>query len=403
MENSGEMTEYKPIDDDGAETVYEYMQYGFRPQNGPVEFDPDNIRRPIGDRRGLYTDDGADPVAICRHYWFDVSVRGRTHPGAGLTSVITPPEHRRNGYVSDILSETLVEYEKRGRHFSILRPFDYGFYRSFGWDTANEVRNYDCPVETLSFAAKTLGTKGEYRQLGVDSFDTLAPVYESFSNNYSLTIERDAEWWRHRVCYSRDNDPYVYAWFKNGEPRAYLVFRFTGDYHGRTMHVREFAYTDEEALHAVLAFCYNHDSQADTITFHAADDTVFRDLLESPDKVECTLSTGPMVRVVDVESTLSALSYPNLDADVVLAVSDAVADWNDGRFRLTVTDGVGHCETTTADSAVRLDIAALSQLAVGHRSATDLSRSGRLEGVGDAIATLDRLFPSIPVYIRDRF
>ncbi len=397
------MGQYTQIDDDGAETVYEYMQYGFRPQNGPVEFDPDDIRKPIGDRRGLYVDGEEEPVAICRHYWFDVSVRGQTHPGAGLTSVITPPEHRRNGYVSEILAETLTEYEERDRHFSILRPFDYGFYRSFGWDTANEVRNYECPVETLAFAAETLGAAGEYRQLGVDSFDTVAPVYESFSDNYSLTIERDAEWWRHRVCYSRDNDPYVYAWFKDGEPRAYLVFRFTGDYHSRTMKVREFAYTDEEALHAVLAFCYNHDSQADTIEFHAADDSVFRDLLTSPDDVECTLSTGPMVRVVDVESTLSALSYPAVEDEIVLSVSDDFADWNDGRFRLSVSDATGRCEPTVADPTARLDIAALSQLAVGHRSATALARAGRLDATGNAIETLDRLFPATPVYIRDRF
>lgn len=397
------MAQYKPIDDDGTETVYEYMQYGFRPQNGPVEFDPDDIRKPIGDRRGLYVDDGGDPVAICRHYWFDVSVRGRTHPGAGLTSVITLPENRRNGYVSQILSETLAEYEERGRHFSILRPFDYGFYRSFGWETANEVRNYECPVETLSFAAKKLGAAGEYRQLGVDSFDTVAPVYESFSANYSLTIERDAEWWQHRVCYARENDPYVYAWFKNGEPRAYLVYRFTGDYHGRTMKVREFAYTDEEALLSVLAFCYNHDSQADTVEFHAADDSVFRDLLDAPDDVDCSLSTGPMVRVVDVPATLSALSYPVVDGNVVLEVSDDVADWNDGRFRLTVDRGTGRCESTVADPTARLDIAGLSQMAVGNRTATDLARAGRLEATDDAIATLDRLFPPTPVYIRDRF
>jgi len=400
------MLEYRPIDDDETELFYEYMQYGFRPQNGPVEFDPDDIRRPVGQRRGLYDDtvEGSEPVSICRHYIFDLEIRGNSHPGAGLTSVITPPEYRRNGYIQRILSESLVEYDRQGRQFSILRPFDYGFYRSFGWETANEVRNYECPVEALSFAPGKVDGAGEFRQLELDSFDTVSPVYEAFSSNYSLTIERDAEWWRHRVCYSRDADPYVYAWFKDGAPQAYLVFRFTGDYHGRTMKVREFAYTDTEALTAVLAFCYNHDSQADTVEFHAPDDSVFRDLLPAPDEVECTLSTGPMVRIIDVESTLSALSYPDVDGEIVLSVADDLAAWNDGAFRLSVSAGESHCEPTDAAPAATLDIASLSQLAVGHRSATDLARADRIEvGSEEAIGTLDRLFPTTPVYIRDRF
>lgn len=400
------MIEYRPLDDTDTELVYEYMQYGFRPQNGPVAFDPDDIRKPIGDRRGLYDDEisESDPVAICRHYWFDLSVRGQSHPGAGLTSVITPPEYRRNGYISRILSETLAEYHDRGRHFSILRPFDYGFYRSFGWETANEVRLYECPTGSLAFAAEGLEGAGSYRQLDVDSFDTLAPVYESYSSNYSLTIERDAEWWRHRVCYSRDSTPYVYAWFKDGEPRAYLVYSFTGDYHGRMMSVREFAYTDHEALLAVLAFCHNHDSQAETVEFHAADDSVFRDLLVSPDETECTLKTGPMVRVVDVEATLSALSYPEVTEEIVVSVADDLATWNDDRFKLSVASGTARCEPTAEDPIAHLDIAALSQLTVGHRSATDLARAGRLDVTTEAaIDALDRLFPTTKVYIRDRF
>ena len=400
------MLEYTEIDDSDTELFYEYMQYGFRPENGPVEFDPTDIRKPVGERRGLYDDSvpGSDPVAICRHYEFDLDIRGQSHPGAGLTSVITPPEHRRNGYVSRILAETLVEYDQNNWQFSILRPFDYGFYRSFGWATANEVRNYECPIEALSFAPAELGRAGEFRELGTDSFDTLEPVYEEFSSNYSLTIDRDDEWWQHRVCYGNESEPYVYGWFRDGEPQAYLVYQLEGDYHSRTLTVREFAYTDSEALTAVLAFCYNHDSQADTVEFHAPDDTMFQDLLAAPDEVECTLSTGPMVRIVDVPSALSALSYPVVDEAISISVSDDLAEWNDGTFELSVSPESAHCVSTESDPAATLGIADLSQLAVGARSVTDLARAGRLDAESDtAIATLDRLFPTTPVYIRDRF
>ena len=380
------------------------MKYGFRPEQGPPEYDPENVRRPKGSRRGLFRPGEDEPVSVCRHYWLDMSIRGRTHPGAGLTSVITPPEHRRDGYVTEILAETLGEYRERGRQFSTLWPFSYEFYRAFGWDTATNKRVYECEPSALAAVADRV-EGGTYHQVELDDLSALEPVYEADAARYSLTIERDEEWWRHRVCRAHPEEPFVYLWRRDGEPAAYVVYEFEGDYHDRTMVVREMGYTDVGGLDAVLGFCYDHDSQADTIRIDAPDDAVLLDRLTAPDEVGCQLKTGAMVRVVDVAETLPSLSYPAVEGELSLAVDDDFAAWNDDTFVLEVSGGRASCRVAEDDDPdARLDVGALSQLLVGYRSASELDRAGRLDDTAPGtVDLLEDLYPPTTVYFRDRF
>ena len=397
--------DYRPMGPDEAELFDSYMKYGFRPERGPPEYDPENVRRPVGDRRGLFRPGEDEPVSVCRHYWLDMSVRGERLPGAGLTSVITPPEHRRDGHVARILADALTEYRERGRHLSVLWPFDYGFYRAFGWDTSHEKRTYECQPSVLSAAADRVDG-GTYEQVEPDDLSTLEPVYEADADRYSLTLERDEAWWRHRVCRAHPEEPFVYLWRRDGEPRSYVVYEFEGDYHDRTMLVREIGYTDIEGLDAALGFCHDHDSQADRVRIDTPNDPVVQDRLSAPDEVDCELHTGSMVRIVDVAETLGSLPYPDLDARISLAVTDDTADWNDGTFVLDVAPDHATCRAVEddRDPDVALDVGALAQLAVGYRSVSELARSGRVRTVSSAVTdTLETLFPTTTVYLRDRF
>lgn len=397
--------EYRRMGSDEESLFDSYMKYGFRPERGPPEYDPDDVRRPKGARRGLFQPGDETPVSVCRHYWLDFSVRGQSLPGAGLTSVITPPEHRRDGHVARILRDALAEYRERERLLSVLWPFDYGFYRAFGWDTTHEKRVYECPPSALAAAADRV-EGGAYREVALDELSVLESAYEADASRYSLTIDRGEEWWRHRVCRAHPDDPFVYRWVRDGTTEAYVVYEFEGDYHDRTMVVREIAYADVEGLDAALAFCYDHDSQADRVRIDAPNDPVLQDRLTTPDAVDCELQTGAMVRIVDVAETLSSLPYPDVETQVTIAVTDGTADWNDETFVLDVTSDHATCRPASddRDPDAELDVATLGQLVVGYRSATALARSGRIETASPAVTeTLAELFPETTVYLRDRF
>lgn len=412
------MVEYRPLGDEHRDVFSEYVGYAFVPESGPTEYDPDEHETPrmqLGDRRGLFDGAADEPLCVCAHHWFEALVRDEFHPSPGLSFVATPPENRREGYVGRLLERSLREYRRRGDRFSLLWPFRYRFYRQFGWETCAASRSYSCEPVALSFARDELDGAGRYRPVTADEYGTVAPVYEAYSRRYALSVGRDEEWWRDYTFTGWETDPYVYAWERNGEVRAYLVYTIEGEWGDRTMRVRDLAFVDHEALLALCAYCADHDSQVSEVRFGLPTDVPFLDLVPDPEEVDCELKAGAMARLVDVPAVLSVLRYPAVDAgggaSLRLSVEDPLAGWNDGTFRLEVENGTATCEPvdreTTCDSVddptVRLDVGHLTQLVVGHRSARDLARLGRLDVPAETLDTLEALFPREPTYLGTGF
>ncbi|WP_247729793.1 GNAT family N-acetyltransferase [Halovivax limisalsi] len=404
------MIEYRPLDEDHRKAFSEYVGYGFTPESGPVDFDPtedDHERMQLGARRGLFDTESAadDPLVVCLHHWFDALVRGDHHPSPGLSMVASPPEHRRKGYVEELLARSLAEYRDRGDRFSLLWPFRYRFYRQFGWETASARHAYTCEPSALSFARDRLDEAGSFRPVEAEEYERLASVYDAMAGRYALSIDRSDDWWTHRIFTGWDDDPYAYVWERGGEPRGYLVYFVEGSWGDRSMRVRDLAFRDTEALLALCAYLANHDSQISELSFTLPTDVPLRDLATDPEELDCELSNGPMVRLVDAHETLPALSYPAADEEsVTLAVEDPLVDWHDDPLRLVVADGTPTCERVPgADPDLSLDVGTLSQVVVGYRTASDLARLGRLDAPDDVVATLDRLFPRDQPYVDTGF
>ncbi|MFC3957664.1 GNAT family N-acetyltransferase [Halovivax cerinus] len=400
------MIEYRPLGENHREAFSEYVSYGFTPESGPVDFDPDEDdpeRMQLGARRGLFDTETADddPLVVCLHHWFDALVRGDHHPSPGLSMVASPPEHRRKGYIEDLLARSLSEYRDRGDRFSLLWPFRYRFYRQFGWETASSRHAYTCEPSVLSFARDRLDEPGEFRSVDADEYELLAGVYDAMAERYALSIDRSDDWWTHRIFTGWDEDPYAYVWEHDGEVRGYLVYFIEGSWGDRSMRVRDLAFRDTEALLALCAYLANHDSQIAELSFTLPTDVPLRDLATDPDELDCELSNGPMARLVDAVETLPALSFPAVDAEVTIDIEDPLVDWHDDPIRLVVEDGTSTCDRVRgADPDLAIDVGTLSQVVVGYRMASDLER---LDAPDDVVATLDRLFPRDQTYVDTGF
>lgn len=116
-----------------------------------------------------------------------------------------------------------------------------------------------------------------------------------------------------------------------------------------------------------------------------------------------------MSRIVDAEAF--GAQYPFAAADrtdkVAITLEDAQAAWNQGRFVLRI-DPDGSARLTRegdggagAAQGVSCDIAALTALLTGGRSAEWLRRIGRLQGASDAVAALERRIPKQNPYLAD--
>lgn len=415
--------EYRQLGDEYDEIFHEYTGYAFDPTSGPAEYDPDDDDGwEEADRRGLVpAGDGPDerPRTICAHYWFEGRLRGEWRSTPGLSAVATPPEYRREGHVTRLLEESLAEYRDRDAICSLLWPFKHRFYRDHGWATVAAYRRYTATTEALAFARSRLDDPGTYRRLEADDYEVLEGPFEEHAARYGCSVRRSEAWWRNRVFESLRTDPYVYAWERDGEVRAYLSFTIEGDWGERTLKARDFLALDYEGLYALCAFGANHDSQVDTVQFGLPCDVDLIDVVPDPEDVECERKRGAMGRLVDAETALPALADSALPDQapanstatdrthgaVILDIADPLVDWNDRPMRLEADGERVRCEPATGGSAptVSLDIGTLTQLAVGARSASELERAGSLDGPPEAVSVLEEWFPPEPTYLGTGF
>lgn len=443
------MVEYRPVPNADVDAWSRSLAYAFRPAETYEPVDSvEDLPAPatLGDRRGLYED--GELRCTGAHHWFSLRVRGEFEDVPGLSAVSTPPRYRRRGLVRRLLAESLSEYRERGAGFCALWPFSHPFYRKFGWGTCSRRARVTCEPDALAGIGVTTadgrdrdsgldhdidsdrgdagdgrvgdpeyprdGTKrGAFVTLSADDWEALDRVYRT-ANSRGLTMDRTEAWWRKRVLQGWDDDPYVAGWERDDRLAGYLVYDVEEGARedGRRLVVREYGHVDFEAYRAVLEFCRYHDSQVDEIEFTDPVDTTLQDLVRDPREIDIEIEPGPMVRIVDVARALSTLSYPtDAEADLLVDVTDALADWNDGRFHLSVADGIGACEpldTDASDDADSADlttpIAPLSQVAIGYLSVERAEQVGRFDVSSiDGRETLEAVFQPEETFLREFF
>lgn len=415
------MPDYRPVPEADVDEFRRLLTYAFRPTE---RYDPDPEERDAvpkpaqpGDRRGIY--EGSELLCTGRHHWFTLDVRGDPQAVGGLSAVSTPPQNRRRGLVRRLLAESLAEYRERERWFSALWPFEYAFYRKYGWAMTSRYAETTFDPDALSFldratsrSAPASGVRprpddaGRFRELSVDDWRAMDAVYRA-ANDRGLTMRRTEEWWRKRVLTWWETEPYAYGWERDGDLRGYLVYDIDeeGDADGRRMNVREACAVDHEARLELLRFCRYHDSQVDRVRLYGPVDATLQDLATDPRAIEVAVEPGPMSRLVDVPRALAALSYPEgASGAVTIAVADDLAEWNDDTVRLCVEDGRATCERSDESPDVRTDVGTLSQVAVGFRSVADARLYGGLTvEEGAAGETLAALFPPEETFLREGF
>jgi predicted acetyltransferase len=387
--------EYRPLTAEDDAAYRDAVNYAFR----PTDPDPDEEPFSLGERRGMVVD--GEVRSVCRHVFFTASVRGDWHALAGLSGVATPPEHRRQGLVAEMLGASLREYRDREVEFSALWPFDRDFYGRYGWATASTAATLSCPPSALP---RSLAPGDEVdhraRRVEADAWERLDRVHSVHADRYGLSLDRREAWWRERVFETWDGPARVVALTREDAPVAYCSYTVEDD-DGRHLQVREAAWTDRSALGGLCRYLGDHDSQVERVRLPGAEGGDLRFLLDRVDgEAEYDLSRGPMVRVVDVPTALESLPYPEgVTADLTLGVTDPVLDANDGSFRLSVADGRADVERTDADPSTTLDVGTLSQAVVGYRPVGDLPVEAE-ETVCDRLAAV---FPSRDLYLREFF
>lgn len=318
----------------------------------------------------------------------------------GIAGVATFAEARGQGYVGQLLRQSLVAMREAGQTISALYPFAWAFYRRYGWDWVGRKLNVKLPTRELK--AYPEGKLIEMVEGSVDERrEALAPGYVNFARQYRGVFTSGTHRWNSRLSDSDNRATYTYRYPPTG---AYLLHR----YDGGSSRVREFTGVAPEDYRAALSLLHYLGTQCKEARLALPDDTTLFSYVMHWD-IEVHMEPVFQGRVVDFAPALAqvrvAPGTPN--GSLTLALNDEYAPWNDGTWRITVESGKVQADLIVGigvEADIALDIQALSQAYWGTPSLTELRRAGRIEVQNDvAFNLLSQILPSAVVYTLDDF
>lgn len=338
----------------------------------------------------------AAAIAIPARWWF----RGVAYPISAVAGVAVRDVDRRRGYASELMRGIVHSDQAAGRPYSLLYPFQHGFYRRLGYASVGLTNYWRIPVGHLP---DNPGLRRSVRQLTEADRGDVAKLYDQSLREGIGGLERgDAQWTKR---WAREDERWVV--FDDGQARGYLVYRPVQS----SLEVLEFVTLNAAAERGLWAFLAMQIEQRSAVTLLAPVDQPYWALLREPNMFEAVnrgfiisdvaaLAMSYMARVVDIRAALQARSFPiDLVGRFGMQVLDPILAPTGRSFDVHLEDGRMRLETGHGQPEMRCDVVTLSHICCGALTATQAQRYGQLEAPATTVELLDRAFPSGSPYI----
>ncbi|GAA2191701.1 GNAT family N-acetyltransferase [Micromonospora lupini] len=353
-------------------------------------------------RYGAFDDAGrlvGKAVDLHHDQWWS----GRAVPAADVGGVAVAPEARGRGVARALLTALLRGARERGAAVSALYPTVAAPYRSCGWETAGVLRTVDLATAALprhrpsAHLTVRAGTPAD--------LPAVTALYERVARHRNGMLTRRGELFDHFAAdgglpgdgltvVEADGDLVGYATWQRG--RGYGA--------DSVLTVDEALAVTAEAARELVGVLASWASVAPTLRLCPLDgDAVSTVLpLESARDHERDLW---MHRPVDVARAVEARGWPAHTRGVVdFALTDALAEWNTGTWRLTVADGAAELTRIDAAADLRLDVRGFALLYAGAAYARSVAQAGLLHhSAGVDPAALDLLGAGGPAQLLNYF
>jgi predicted acetyltransferase len=329
-------------------------------------------------------------------------IQGKPFAMGGIAGVATWPEYRRGGLVSRMLDQALRVMRDQGQTVSFLHPFQFAFYRKFGWETYCDYKKYEIGVEQLPKLPPQPG-RVERIEWGNGQLPLLNSIYGIYAARYNGTLVRDEAWWERLLGGSKKGTAAVY-YDVSGEPAGYVFYQVKD----KTCTVHELICLHHGARRALWRFLADHDSMLTTLTVQAPADDQLTFLLDNP-RVRQEVVPYFMARIVDVATFVEKYPFTSgVEHVLQLRVTDLQAEWNHGCFHIEIDEsGTARVERIgePAEGVLLLetDIPTLSAMLMGYQRPSFLREIGRVQGEPAAVEAWEELIPVRQTYLPDFF
>lgn len=309
---------------------------------------------------------------------YNMALRGGAVGVETLSGVDTDPACRNRGYAKALMAAALRDMADRGVGFTFLYPFDHCFYTRLGWATVCHALEYTCPAVELP----TL--PAGWQVVESPSVDAMSALSDRAMAPYHCRILRGPDDWARRLGENRSLHGFPVAVARDGELRAYALCEPAEE----ETNLGELVALDPAAARALLAALAPHGR---AVTWKApADDRL--SLLPGRWYGRVRRQPHTMMRITDLPRAVAALAAAG-DGQVTLELTDALAPWNAGRWRLSARGGAGQAVSAGEVPQFQCDIGVLCRVLTGALTAADALAWGLAQGERQAADTLDRLYP----------
>lgn len=376
-------------------------QFAFQFELAPEELKERLARLKPEEAWGMFTEDG-ELAAKLTLLPLEAYIGGQALPMGGIAGVATWPEYRRGGLVKRLLQHALTVMKERGQTVSFLHPFQFEFYRRFGWETYTEYKKYELDMAQVPRFPEASGQVKQIREIGV-----LRGVYEAYAKRYNGMLARSESWWEWNIMTLKNKGGTAAVYTdEDGAPSGYILYKVRD----QVLTVNEWVALDMEAAKGLWSFIGNHDSMAKKVTLQQEAGSRLTSLLKDP-RVKQEVVPYFMARLVDAEAFLAGYGFREGAAGSLrLAVKDEYAPWNEGLYELELgQDGKAKVRFTPAENpeapadGVACGIGVLTSMLLGYERPLFWLESGRLSGSREAVELLEKAIPKRSTYLLDFF
>jgi predicted acetyltransferase len=391
----------RPIEHDKIEESLRLSQFAFQYELSEADLQERIAKFKPGQSWGYYIEDqlAAKLFILKLQTW----INGRSFDMGGIASVATWPEFRRHGMVKKLLIHALKTMKEAGQTVSFLHPFEFPFYRKFGWETYTELKKYEIPKELI---VNQFTSSGQMKR--TNDWQLLDKLYQAYAQQFNGTLIRDDEWWKRSVIQKSSTTAIYYN--EAGVAKGYIQYKVKN----KEMNVDELVFLDESARKGLWKFIADHDSMMDKVVLKAPVDDQLAYILSNP-RIKQEIAPYFMARIVDLVPFLERLPMTaGLEKQKLeLHISDAFAPWNNGVFvvkwsssgkaKVKQIEAVEGKESKVNPLTLTCDIGTLTAMLLGYQRPTLLSTIGRLQASNEVLELLEQLIPRKTTYLMDFF
>lgn len=283
---------------------------------------------------GAFTGDELIARIINNH--FISYINGVEIKNGGIGGVSTLPEYRNMGAVREIFNCLLPKCYENGEVISTLAPFNFAFYRKFGYEVCCAQNIYTFSVDTL----KDYVFDGEVKMFqDGDSVEDYTELYSEFIKKYNLGMKRSNEQMNYHVkrnVFKRRVFSYLFK--KNGKPISYIFLKDEWGKDAATMIIKEAVWNSKEGFEAILGFIARFSADYKMVKLYLPSNLEFYSIIHTWKGYEISkeVVNSYMVRAINAKRLLELIAIPNKES-FNIKINDEIINENNKTFKVSST------------------------------------------------------------------